>query len=106
MSTETIARPATTTGTRAGRPRRLAFRLAGLVAGFDTVGAVVVLADSGTSTGPVLTPGPARTQPAPSMSYPPTTEIFAGCLNDIECTGEPSHLPPGYWDLPVMSPAD
>lgn len=44
----------------------------------------------------------------PRMDIPraPMQEVFAGCLNDIECYGESSWLPPGYWDRPGAMPSD
>jgi hypothetical protein len=106
MSTNTIVEPAATTAEPGRPPRRLGYKLAGAVFGLAALGAVVVIADAGESTGPASTPGPASTQPAPSVQFPPTTEIFAGCLNDVECSGEPSHLPPGYWTLPYTAAVD
>ena len=105
-SNKTIVRPQPAqdnTGRRAGR---LGYKLVGAAAGIAALGAVVLTAVAGDSTAPVRPSAPASTQPAPTVAYPAITETFPGCLNDIECNGEPSQLPPGYWDLPTMSHVD
>lgn len=64
---------------RTDHPRRI---VALLVAGAMAAGVVVAANVDGTASDRA----PARTQNS--------QEVFPGCLNDVECYGEPSGLPP------------
>lgn len=99
MSTTTQTKPQTTTTPPERRPRRIRYGVASALFGLAAVGTVVLTTSGGGSTSPV----PRLPTPAPTVYAPPSNEVFPGCINDLECTGEPSHLPPGYWDPPIGS---
>ena len=99
MSTNTLTKSETSTVTPKRRPTRVRYAVASAILGLASVGAVVVTTVGGGSN----SPAPRAPTPAPTMFAPPSSEVFPGCINDIECTGEPSRLPPGYWDVPFGS---
>ena len=90
-------------------PRRIRYRVGAAVVGLAAAGSVALLLTAADSTTTEPRPAPATPQatfvvPAPPLS--PSSEVFAGCLNDVECYGEPSFLPPGYWDPPIVASVD
>jgi hypothetical protein len=100
MSTDTITQAEVGTGAPELQARRRKYKLATAVLGLAAFGALVLSSVGGGSTSPSPSPAPASSQLAPSLERPPVNEVFVGCLNDIECYGEPSQLPQGHWDLP------
>ncbi len=106
MSTTTPTKPERPTSPPQARPSRIRYVLATAVLGLAFMGAGVLVTIRGDSTRPAPRPAPAATQRAPSNDPSSGDETFPGCLSDIECDGEPSHLPPGNWDLPVASSVD
>ena len=106
MSTTTQTKPEITTRPAEARPSRIRYVAATAIFGLAAMGAGALATIGGDSTSPAPGPAPAASQAVSSIDIPRGAETFPGCLNDIECTGEPSHLPPGYWDLPVASSVD
>jgi hypothetical protein len=96
MSTSNLTKPETPTRPPEARPKRIRYLLAAAIFGLASMGAGLLVTIGGDSTSPAPNPAPAASQRG--------NETFPGCLNDIECNGEPSQLPPGYWNLPVASP--
>lgn len=99
MSTNTLTESEPTTALPERRPTRIRYALASALLGLAAAGAVVLTTGSDGST----SPAPRPSAPATTVYASSYTEIFAGCMNDLECTGEPSHLPSGYWDAPAGS---
>jgi hypothetical protein len=96
---------------RVGRSAPIRRKLLGAVFGGAPLEAVAVAAfDAADSDGRATSPrgGESRieTQQQRLEPEPQTAEVFAGCLNDIECSGQPSQLPAHYWELPASAPAD
>ncbi len=102
MSTTTLPMSETPTTPPGRRPARIRYALASAIVGLASVGVVVLSTVGGDST----SPAPRPSAPAATVYAPPSSEMFPGCINDIECTGEPSNLPPGYWDVPIGSSVD
>ena len=106
MSTTTITESEAPTRQPAPRRPRNRYLFATAVFGLASMGAVALITVGGDSTSPAPDPPPVASQPASSIGFPEWNETYPGCLNDIECNGEPSDLPPGYWDLPAVSSVD
>lgn len=102
MSTDTITEPTVTTRVPDGRPRRMVYRLTAALAGLAAFGGLLLAGVGGNPTSPAPAEAPAGAQPSPLLKG----EVFPGCLNDIECYGEPSRLAPGYWDVPTTAGID
>ncbi len=106
MSTPTLTKPATPRTPPEARPSRIRYAVAATILGLASMGAVALATIGRDSTSPAPRPASAAPQPMSSIEFPPGNETFPGCLNDIECYGEPSRLPPGYWDEPHTAPSD
>lgn len=109
MSTNVRTEPSSSTPAFPKPARRIGTRVAATVAGIAAAGSVALLLTAGadSTTGPSPAPAPRQSTvvlPAPPLS--PSTEVFAGCLNDIECNGEPSSLPATYWNPPIVTSVD
>lgn len=101
MSTEAVTNAQALTPSPEARPSRARYVIAALILSLTSMGALVLSSTGDNSGAPATNPAPAGSRVAPPTPSAQGAETFPGCLNDIECRGEPSHLPPGYWDPPV-----
>ncbi len=75
-----------------------------LVCGVAALGSVVV-ASFDASDSPKSPSAPTPGAPGVDVEQSPLQEVFPGCLNDLECYGEPSQLSPGYWERANAAPS-
>lgn len=109
MSTNVLIEPTGSTRALPEGPRRIRSRVGAALVGLAAAGSIALLLAAADSTTTEPNPTPATPEPTFVVSVPPlspSSEVSAGCLNDVECNGEPSSLPAGYWDLPAVASLD